>query len=434
MPTDEPKEENKTSLEEEKSHETSLEEKNETSFAPHLWRQRRSFAFHRIQSSDIKTVMDLGCGEGALLEILLNDTKFSFLAGVDVDSQVLAVCKKNCTPTDMDYNYLRELPITLHLYKGSLSKFDDRLIGYDAITLLEVVEHLEQPELQALPEIVFGKYQPKLCIVSTPNSEFNINFPNLNYGTEQQSFRHWDHKFEWTRGEFEGWCLKICETYGYKMEISGVGILPKSIFNVGFCSQICVFTRISDTVNSIPNQRNYQLRSTIDFPYFVEDGFTDAQIVQCMEDETIALVTDWKTVGVNPIFSFDDYWGILRVKQLCKHKHRMVEAVTSTEADQIFKVDLNNEKLMVLFGLIPPVVLNWEPGPEYLESVSNSGSELEAMEVECPEWDQKVGFPEDTNWDTPIDSDQVVAFASGWETVPEAEAIITDQIDQMNLQ
>ena len=61
------------------------------------------------------------------------------------------------------------------------------------------IEHLEPTVLDAMPAVVFGSLTPKVVIVTTPNVEFNVLFPGL------QGFRHWDHKFEWTRAEFEDW-------------------------------------------------------------------------------------------------------------------------------------------------------------------------------------------------------------------------------------
>jgi trans-aconitate methyltransferase len=66
-----------------------------------------------------------GCGEGALLEILLNDTHYDSVAGIDVDEEVLALAAERylelmrCQPTRYDYEYLRELPVTLNLYQGT---------------------------------------------------------------------------------------------------------------------------------------------------------------------------------------------------------------------------------------------------------------------------------------------------------------------------
>jgi hypothetical protein len=36
--------------------------------------------------------------------------------------------------------------------------------------------------------------RPKLVVVTTPNAEYNTLFPDF-----EGPFRHWDHKFEWTR-------------------------------------------------------------------------------------------------------------------------------------------------------------------------------------------------------------------------------------------
>lgn len=61
------------------------------------------------------------------------------------------------------------------------------------------IEHLHPPILNAVPEVIFGNLQPMVVVVTTPNVEFNIIFPDL------KGFRHYDHKFEWTRAEFRAW-------------------------------------------------------------------------------------------------------------------------------------------------------------------------------------------------------------------------------------
>ena len=61
------------------------------------------------------------------------------------------------------------------------------------------IEHLDPPVLERVPAAVFGEMQPKVVIVSTPNSEFNVLFPDL------RGFRHPDHRFEWTRSQFRDW-------------------------------------------------------------------------------------------------------------------------------------------------------------------------------------------------------------------------------------
>lgn len=87
-------------------------------FNPHLWRQRRSFACQTINESGLNSILDIGCGEGALLEILLNNTNLRKVAGVDWDWKAIGIANRHCQPTENDFRYLRELPINLSLYRG----------------------------------------------------------------------------------------------------------------------------------------------------------------------------------------------------------------------------------------------------------------------------------------------------------------------------
>lgn len=61
------------------------------------------------------------------------------------------------------------------------------------------VEHLYPEPLTNLPYNIFGFIRPKVAIVTTPNADFNVLFGKMS------GFRHWDHKFEWTRQEFQDW-------------------------------------------------------------------------------------------------------------------------------------------------------------------------------------------------------------------------------------
>ena len=54
-------------------------------------------------------------------------------------------------------------------------------------------------------DVVLGTYKPKIVIVTTPNVEFNVYFPQLKYGTPEARLRIEDHRFEWTRSEFQEW-------------------------------------------------------------------------------------------------------------------------------------------------------------------------------------------------------------------------------------
>ncbi len=107
-------------------------------FFPPLWKQRRSFVCQLLLQNQISSVLDLGCGEGSLLQVLLNECRFQKIAGVDVDKDILSFAVNNCLPREMDYRYLRELPVSIDLFHGSLIDFDDRCVDYEAITCIEV--------------------------------------------------------------------------------------------------------------------------------------------------------------------------------------------------------------------------------------------------------------------------------------------------------
>lgn len=69
----------------------------------------------------------------------------------------------------------------------------------------EVIEHVYPDVLDAFLKLTLDVYRPEILIVTTPNGEYNVNFPDLKYNTPESVFRHDDHKFEWTRKEFESW-------------------------------------------------------------------------------------------------------------------------------------------------------------------------------------------------------------------------------------
>ncbi|KAF9343352.1 Small RNA 2'-O-methyltransferase [Mortierella sp. AD094] len=222
------------------------ENSQEASFFPALWQQRRNLAFRVIGESQATSVIDYGCGEGALLSFLIWETTGDYpitrLAGVDIIHERLKMAEDACQPQDFELGTnLRVNDLSIELYRGSVAEADQRLLGYDALACLEVVEHLDPEVLEKFWSVVLGTLKPKLVIVSTPNAEFNIYFPQLKYGTPEAIFRNDDHRFEWTRQEFEDWCRPAAEEYRYTVSFTGVGTLAHTDPAVGFCSQFAIF-------------------------------------------------------------------------------------------------------------------------------------------------------------------------------------------------
>ena len=71
------------------------------------------------------------------------------------------------------------------------------------------IEHVLSKDLDELAHKIFSILSPQFIIITTPNYEFNVCFGP----TEAKRFRHYDHKFEWTRKEFQDWLVcsfQIC--------------------------------------------------------------------------------------------------------------------------------------------------------------------------------------------------------------------------------
>src|SRR5262249_15034829 len=152
------------------------------------------------------SVVDLGCGEGRLLSELLGVKTLDRVVGMDVSLRSLEYA--------IERLQLERMPprqrARIDLIHGSLVYKDDRLKGFDAATLIEVIEHLDPPRLSALERTVFEAARPTFIIVTTPNCEYNVKFEGLQLG----KFRHGDHRFEWTREEFRAWCDRQCSRFG----------------------------------------------------------------------------------------------------------------------------------------------------------------------------------------------------------------------------
>jgi hypothetical protein len=52
--------------------------------------------------------------------------------------------------------------------------------------------------------------------------------------------RHGDHRFEWTRAEFQGWSERVAERFGYKVEFRPIGAVD---LELGAATQMGVFTK-----------------------------------------------------------------------------------------------------------------------------------------------------------------------------------------------
>jgi len=193
--------------------------------------QRLGTVLAAVKQSGAKRVLDLGCGEGRLLRSFLEDRSFEEIVGMDVSHRSLEIAHERL--------HLDRLPPRqrerIRLIHGSLTYRDQRLAGYDAATVVEVIEHLDPPRLAAFERVLFEAARPKTVVVTTPNGEYNVRFASLPAG----KFRHKDHRFEWSRDEFQSWACRVAERFGYSVRFLSIG--PDDP-EVGSPTQMGVFT------------------------------------------------------------------------------------------------------------------------------------------------------------------------------------------------
>ncbi len=185
-----------------------------------------------LKARGARSIADLGCGEGRLLQRLMREKSIERLIGVDVSIRELERAAERFD-RDRTAGPWRE---RVHLLHGALTYRDARWSGVDAAALVEVIEHLDADRLPALVSVVFAAARPKTVVVTTPNAEYNALFETL----PAASFRHPDHRFEWTRAEFRDWAENVAASHGYDVALSGIG---EDHPLHGPVTQVGVFTR-----------------------------------------------------------------------------------------------------------------------------------------------------------------------------------------------
>ena len=197
-----------------------------------LGEQRTQAVLATLRNIGVAKVLDLGCGEGRLISGLLEDPSIRSITGLDVSHRALETARKRLRLDTLPMAQ-RERITLLH---GSLTYRDERLSGYDAATAMEVIEHIDTPRLDAFEEVVFGAARPGAVLITTPNAEYNTLFD----GPLPGAFRHRDHRFEWTREQFQDWARQVADRRKYDVRFQGIG--PEHL-TYGTPTQMGVFTR-----------------------------------------------------------------------------------------------------------------------------------------------------------------------------------------------
>jgi len=193
--------------------------------------QRLGSVMAVLTNCGAKRVLDLGCSTGNLVRRLLGEKQFEHILGIDVSYRALEIAA--------DRLHLDRMPPMqrkrIDLIQGSLGYRDSRLAGFDAAAVVEVIEHLDEPRLAAFERVLFEFARPRTVVLTTPNIEYNVKFATLPAG----KFRHRDHRFEWTRSQFQAWCTGVVDRFRYQVRFLPVGEIDSV---VGSPTQMAVFS------------------------------------------------------------------------------------------------------------------------------------------------------------------------------------------------
>ncbi|MFQ4150194.1 3' terminal RNA ribose 2'-O-methyltransferase Hen1 [Arthrobacter sp. LAPM80] len=194
--------------------------------------QRAEAVMTALKDCGAHQVVDVGSGSGALLRRMQEDRFFTRILGTDVSAHPLEQAARAMNLDELaDTDKAR-----IGLLHSSVLYRDERIEGFDAMVLMEVIEHIEPSRLSALEDSIFAGAAPPTVIVTTPNAEYN----HLYLALAEGSLRHDDHRFEWTRAEFAQWAEAVAERQGYGVEYRPVG---EASVSAGAPTQMAIFRK-----------------------------------------------------------------------------------------------------------------------------------------------------------------------------------------------
>jgi len=144
------------------------------------WDYRDRVALSYLDSND-KVIVDVGCGEGITLEHLKKRLPDSNIFGIDVLDENISICKAH----------------NIDARKGDVYNLSEIVAGsIDAVIFMEVIEHLERPEL-AIKEIHRVLRKGGKVIMVFPN-DIIFKISRILTLKFKEAFYDAGHKKQWT--------------------------------------------------------------------------------------------------------------------------------------------------------------------------------------------------------------------------------------------
>jgi 3' terminal RNA ribose 2'-O-methyltransferase Hen1 len=209
---------------------------------PRLNDQRMLAVLGELKACGARSVIDMGCGEGHFLRLLIKEKQFTAIAGTDVSAVVL-----NHTADNLKLDQMKEEEKKrVTLFQSSLCYRDKRFKNFDAAAIVEVIEHLDENRLPAFEAVVFADASPAVVIITTPNADYNVNYTGLS----ANRFRHGDHRFEWNRIQFRAWANLTAGRHDYSVLYEDIGEQDE---NQNTPTQMAVFRKNTPKKTATPD-------------------------------------------------------------------------------------------------------------------------------------------------------------------------------------
>ncbi|KAL5012431.1 hypothetical protein ScPMuIL_010982 [Solemya velum] len=263
-------------------------------FSPPLYVQRYSFIHDVLTKYQVKSVVDFGSAECKITSHLKHVKSVERIALVDQDLALIEQRRHSIKPRLHDFVYKRQSSLFIQLFHGNATQLDQRIKDYEAATMVELIEHLFPEDLEGVRNMVFGQFQPRVVVITTPNSEYNVLF------TDFSGMRHSDHKFEWTRQEFQNWCNNTALEYDYSVEYSGIGDPPAESQHLGHCSQAAIFLRTSQQQPVTP------VEDKLVYKVVAEAVYPQRETIQLSPDALLQLEVEYAIRQFNCDSSYRD--------------------------------------------------------------------------------------------------------------------------------
>lgn len=159
-----------------------LEDESESPFIVRTLVYRLYRAIDKVISFvEVKTILDVGCGQGWHLKHLREEHADIDFSGVDIRQDAIEIARQVNPGLQIKFGDIHELP------------FKDN--HFDMLTVVEVLEHLTDPD-QAIKEV--ARVSNKYCLFAVPHEPF-FRLSNLacgKYISRLGSFP--DHQQHWT--------------------------------------------------------------------------------------------------------------------------------------------------------------------------------------------------------------------------------------------